>query len=52
MSTPSTLPVQRETKKFKENVIKEGQTFRRKGKGTRTTLAGSQIYTDPSKNYE
>jgi hypothetical protein len=52
MSEPSTLPVQKETKKYKEIKIKEGSTFKKRSKVVRTTLANSKIYRNPEKKYE
>ncbi|MCM3394879.1 hypothetical protein [Cytobacillus oceanisediminis] len=52
MSDPSSLPMQKETKKFKEKYYKEGSTFKKRSKVTLTTLATSQAYRNPEKKYE
>lgn len=52
MSDPPALPVQKETKKYRQITYKEGSTFRRRSKVKRSTLANSKVYLDPSKKYD
>jgi len=52
MHDPPKLPVQKETKKFRDIKYKEGTTLRRSAKVTRSTLANSKVYQDPSKKYD
>lgn len=52
MNDPSTLPVQKETKRFKQEIFKEGTTFSKRSKFVRTTLSNSKIYRNPEKKYE
>ncbi len=52
MSNPMSLPVQKETKRFKEVYYKEGSTFSKRSKVIRTTLSNSKIYHNPAKKYE
>ncbi|MFE8703963.1 hypothetical protein ACFYKX_25655 [Cytobacillus sp. FJAT-54145] len=52
MSDPSSLPVQKETKKFRQIHYKEGSTLTRRSKVTRSTLSSSKVYQDPSKKYD
>ena len=52
MSDPSILPVQKETKKFRQIQYKEGSTFKKRSRYVRTTLVNSTIYRNPEKKYE
>ncbi|RHW36025.1 hypothetical protein D1B31_18230 [Neobacillus notoginsengisoli] len=52
MSNPVTLPLQKETRKYKELIIKEGSTFKKRGKVTNISLVTSKIYRNPEKKYE
>ena len=52
LNNPVTLPVIRETKKFKEFKIKEGSTFKKRSKVTNVSLAYSKAYQDPEKKYD
>ncbi|MEK5209858.1 hypothetical protein [Psychrobacillus sp. FSL H8-0510] len=52
LNTPSTLPVIRENKKFKEYKVKEGSTFKKSSKVTNVSLAYSNAYQDPEKKYD
>jgi len=53
MKNPSTLPVLRENKKYKQHKYKEGTTLNNKrSKVTNITLANSKSYQDPKKKYD
>lgn len=52
MSDPPTLPMQKETRRFKEIYYKEGSTFKKRSKVTMTTLATSKAYRNPEKKYD
>lgn len=53
MKNPSSLPVLKEKKKYKQHLYKEGTTLNNKrSKVTNTTLASSKLYQDPKKKYD
>ncbi|MEY8349428.1 hypothetical protein AALF16_14165 [Bacillus cereus] len=51
LNSPSDFAIQRETKKFKAYIAKEGSTWTRKGKVTASTLTGSESYKNPYEKY-
>lgn len=51
LNEPSEFTMQRETKKYKEFVLKEGETWNKKGKVTSITLSKSNIYNNPYSKY-